>query len=441
MAPGLPRPLPVTRRLAVRLYLYTTLGDLIPLYGLYAVLFDDAGLTTAEISSLFVIWSLTAIVVEVPSGVWADTYSRRTLLVLAPLLAAAGFTLWVVAPSYWAFALGFVLWGSQGALRSGALEALVYEELARHGQADSYARVLGRATAAGTASAVTGVALATPVLALGGYAGVGAVSVLACLLCAAVAAGFPENRDRRHGADRTDGTDGTRTAAPDVSDSEDRDPSEIASGPDLVAGWSAYLSTLREGITQVRGRTGVRLAVLAVPAVGAVWESLEEYVPLLARESGVTSEGVPLVVLIVSTGLVAGGLLGGTVGSRGHRAPAVVLAGAAGTLAGAAALTAGDRRLVGFVGIALAFTAFQAVTVAVGARLQDAVTGDARSTVTSLAGLATDLAAIGVFALYAAGSAVASHRGLFVALALVYLPVAVLLAVSRRNPAVVERSA
>ena len=71
---------------------------------------------------------------------------------------------------------------------------------------------------------------------------------------------------------------------------------------------------------------------------------------------------------------------------------------------------------MGFAAIALAFAAFQAVTVVVDARLQAAIEGRARSTVTSLAGLLTEVATIATFALYAAGSAVASHAVLFAAL-------------------------
>mgnify|MGYP006200214433 CR=1 FL=1 len=63
----------------------------------------------------------------------ADAVSRRLLLCLAPLAAAAAFALWVLVPSYPAFAVGFLLWGAGGALASGSLEALVYTELARLG--------------------------------------------------------------------------------------------------------------------------------------------------------------------------------------------------------------------------------------------------------------------------------------------------------------------
>ncbi|WP_344891073.1 hypothetical protein [Actinomadura meridiana] len=50
------------------------------------MLFADAGLSVAAVSSLFVIWSVTTVALEVPSGVWADVFSRKLLLVAAPLL-------------------------------------------------------------------------------------------------------------------------------------------------------------------------------------------------------------------------------------------------------------------------------------------------------------------------------------------------------------------
>ena len=68
------------RRLTTTLYGYAFLDDLVLLYPVYALLFADTGLPLWQISSLFALWSLTAVVLEVPSGAWADTVSRRRLL-------------------------------------------------------------------------------------------------------------------------------------------------------------------------------------------------------------------------------------------------------------------------------------------------------------------------------------------------------------------------
>ncbi|ACZ84049.1 MFS transporter [Streptosporangium roseum] len=379
-------------RLATTLYGYTFLNDFILLYPVYALLFVDTGLSTAEISSLFVIWSVTSLVLEVPSGVWADAVSRRLLLTLAPLLAAAGYALWIIAPSYWAFAAGFVLWGAAGALQSGAMEALVYTELDRLGAAGRYATIMGRGRALGTGATMVATAAAAPALAVGGYPMLGAASVLACLLCAAVATTFPEHR---------------------VESTES--PEETPPG--------GYAAILREGVREMRSSRSVRRAVLLLAVVWAVWGSLEEYVALLAAATGVVAYAVPLLVLLVSAGVALGGVLATTGRRLTDRAFAGILA------AGALALGAGAISGVpaGFAAIAVAFCLFEMATVLAGARLQDRITGPARATVTSLAGLGTDVAGILVYGGYAAASTVAGHDVIFAVFAVPYLVLALAL--------------
>lgn len=79
------------------MYAYAFLDDFVLLYPVYAVLFAETGLSPAEISSLFAIWSVTGFALEVPSGLWADVYSRRRLLAVAPVLPAAGYALWTLS--------------------------------------------------------------------------------------------------------------------------------------------------------------------------------------------------------------------------------------------------------------------------------------------------------------------------------------------------------
>ncbi|MGW0450990.1 MFS transporter [Streptosporangium sandarakinum] len=445
------------RRLAATLYAYTFLDDFTLLYPLYALLFADTGLSTAEISSLLAIWSLTSLVMEIPSGAWADTVSRRLLLVLAPLLAGAGYALWFLFPSYGAFAAGFVLWGTAGALQSGALEALVYTELEREDAVGRYAGIMGRARALGTGAVMAATALAVPLFAAGGYSLVGVASVLVCLVCAAVAAAFPEHRTHRShrgtggrdgdpapdARDRASGPDAPD--APDVpdrdrapgSDARDRDGGPGGDAEDRDDGTGedtepssprAYLGMLRAGLREARGDRAVRRALLLVPAVAALWGALEEYVPLLAAGTGVATETVPLLVLLVSAGVAAGGFLAAAESRLTGRGLAVLLAvGAVALGAGAAAGNA-----LGFFAIAAAFCVFQTATVLADVRLQNTIAGPARATVTSVAGLATDVASLGVYGGYAAASAVAGHGMIFTLSAVPYLLIALFLA-SRRD--------
>lgn len=375
-----------------KLYAFSFLGDFILLYPVYTLLFSDSGLTVPEITSLFVIWAVAALLLEVPTGALADSLSRKALLVAGPLLGAAGFALWTAMPSYWAFAAGFVLWGAREALESGAFEALVHDNLSHTGRGERYAEVIGRARSIGLVATALAMAIASPVFAAGGYVAVGMGSVLACLICAAIAVTLPEHR----------------------AEPEDDDP-------------TGYLDTLKEGLAEARRSPRVRHALLLVPAVTAVWGELEEYVPLLAQESGAAPPAVPLLVLLVWVGATSGGLLAKRAARLRTRGLAAVL-----TVGGLAlGVGAATGHPAGFVGLAVAFAMFQLGEVLADARLQKRITGPSRATVTSLAGLLTDVCTIVALVLYGAASLVFSHSVLFVLFSVPYLVTA--LVMSRRT--------
>lgn len=405
-----PARVPATRRLAATLYGYAFLTDLVLLYPLYVLLFADTGLSVGQISSLFVLWAAAGIVLEVPSGVWADAVSRRLLLCLAPLLAAGGFALWVLLPSYPAFAVGFLLWGAGGALRSGALEALVFTELERLGAADRYARLIGRTRTAEVLGAVGSGVLAGPVFALGGYLAVGAASVATCLLAAAVAARFPEHRPPP-----------TPSAAPDGPSVGDEPGEEQG---DDEPGW---LDSLRLGLCEVRADRRVRAAVLLVAAVTAIWGGLDEYTGLLAADTGTTEVGVPLLLLLVWAGMTVGGLLAPLGERLSHRGYAGLLVFAAGATAAGALL----RHPGGFLLLAAAFAAFQLATVLADVRLQARIAGPARATVTSLAGMATDLTVVAFYGGYGLLAGAVGNPAAFAVAVLPYLLVALWLLTGR----------
>ncbi|MBT1095931.1 MFS transporter [Streptomyces sp. Tu102] len=379
------------RRLTTTLYGYSFLDDFVLLYPVYALLFADTGMSLWQISSLFALWSITGVLLEVPSGAWADAVSRRRLLWIGPLLTAAGFALWVAVPSYWAFAAGFVLWGAGGALGSGALEALVYDELDRLRAADRYAGVMGRSRAARLLGTVSSIGLAGPVFARGGYAAVGAASFVACVLTAAVATRFPEHRVR-------------------VGTDDD--------------GWA---KTLRTGLAEVRGDRAVRGALLLVPAVAGVWGALDEYTPLLVRDIGVAEATVPYLIMLIWAGVTLGSLLTGPAERLGTAGLAALLAASALALAvGAAA-----RSLAGIALVGLAFAGFQLAEVLADVRLQHRIDESRRATLTSVASLGTELATVVTFGVYALLGTEAAHSTVFAVLAVPYLVTALALARSR----------
>jgi hypothetical protein len=426
-------------------------------YPVYALLFADAGLSTARISTLFVIWSVVSFVFEVPSGAWADAWSRRRLYAIGAFLTAAGFASWTFWPTYAGFALGFVLWGLGGALCSGTLEALLYEEL---GDGGAYARVAGRGGTVAILAMLAATVLAAPSFAFGGYLLVGVLSVAVRAAGGCLALGFHETGPEGTGSHATGleetgshatGLEGTgshatgleetglegraraeaaRETEPEGTVREETTRSETArqgasraetpaeTAREEAAG-RGYLRTLRAGLGEVRGSRRVAWAV-AIAALVPGFTALDEYLPLLSRAAGAPTVAVPLLFALPALAMAIGSTLAGRWAQIAASRLAAGLATAAVLLAGGAL----SGRLVGMLPVALAFGILQFAIIVTETRLQESITGAARATVLSVAGFASEVFAVLLYAVFGAGAAFASVPALFALCALPLLATA-----------------
>ncbi|GLY95065.1 MFS transporter [Actinoplanes sp. NBRC 103695] len=355
---------------------------------MYALLFADTGLTTAEISSLFVIWSVVAFTAEIPSGAWADTWSRRRLYVLGAALTAAGFLTWTLWTAYPGFALGFVLWGLGGALCSGTLEALLYDSLA---DPDDYARVAGRGGTIAILSMLAATLLATPVFLLGGYVLVGVASVLVALAAGGFALGFPESRGE--GSDK-----------------------------------SGYLDTLRAGLRHAR--TGKHVVwALTLAALVPGFTALDEYIPLVTRATGVPVAYAGLFFAVPALFMALGSELAGRWAHCGPRVLGAVLAAAAALLAAGGL----SRHAAGMLPIGAAFGLLQFAIVLSETRLQEVTPSAVRATVLSVSGFAAEVVAVALYLFFGLGAAYATVPVLFALVGIPLLGTATVAAAGARH--------
>jgi hypothetical protein len=163
-----------------------------------------------------------------------------------------------------------------------------------------------------------------------------------------------------------------------------------------------------------------------VPAITAIWGALEEYTPLLIRGTGVTTAQVPLWSALIDAGVSIGGLLTAAANRLSTRALAALTAAATVAMAGGSL----SGRPAGLVLVALAFAAYQVITVVADTRLQERITGPGRATVTSVAALGTDTLTIFVYGAYAA----LAPAGPPTAFALVVLPYLLVAGALARKP-------
>ena len=394
----------LSRGFTVHLLGYHASRDLVPLYSVYALLFSDHGVAPGQVSLLFIIWSVTSFVCEVPSGAWADTVDRRALLVLSAVVYAAGFASWLLWPSFGGFALGFVLWGLSSALMSGTFESLLYDELVHRGRPLAYARLLGWARSTAMMANLAASGLAALLFALGGYALVGWTSVAIACGQGVLAATLPVSAVAR------------RAPRPDAS------PIGAA---EHHAGH--YLAMLRAGMAEGRHHPRVR-RVLVLTGLMVGLTAYDEYFPLVARDHGVPTGPTALLVGLTVVGQATGTALAGRSAVLGRRSLGALLA-TGGVLVSIGALL---TPYVGFVAVALGYGLLNNTMLVGEARLQEAISGPARATVTSVLGVVEEVVALSVYGIFALGALIVGFPAL---VALLGIPVlAIAAAVARWFP-------
>jgi MFS family permease len=158
----------------------------VPIFMLFQA---DRGLSFFERLALGGIYSAVIILVEVPTGVFADRMGRRRSMLCGALAMVASCLLATRADGFVEFAIAESLAALSMALISGADSAYLYDLLAAHDRAHEYPKresaasawhLLGSALAFAGGGALATVHMALPYLVTAGVAAVAAV--IACIL-------------------------------------------------------------------------------------------------------------------------------------------------------------------------------------------------------------------------------------------------------------------
>jgi DHA3 family tetracycline resistance protein-like MFS transporter len=159
----------------------------------------EAGLGPLQLVLIGSILEATAFLMEIPTGVLADTYSRRLSVIVGLLLYGLGWTLEGAIGAFWAFAASQVLWGTGATFISGANDAWIADEVGEARVGALYVRgaqmaQLGAFVAIPIAALLATVRLNLPVL-LGGL--LFFAIALFLILCMPERGFHPAPRERR----------------------------------------------------------------------------------------------------------------------------------------------------------------------------------------------------------------------------------------------------
>jgi MFS family permease len=141
------------------LTLLTTLASSF-IWGINTIFLLDAGLSNVEAFAANAFFTAGMVIFEVPTGVVADTWGRRTsyLLGAATLLLSTllYLVMWQVHAPLWAWAIASILLGLGFTFFSGATEAWLVDALASTGYKESLESVLARGQVVGGGAMLAG---------------------------------------------------------------------------------------------------------------------------------------------------------------------------------------------------------------------------------------------------------------------------------------------
>jgi len=85
-----------------------------------------------QIGLLYAIREIIVNIFEIPSGIIADTYGRKSSLVFSFLISIISFTFFYFSDNFWLFLIAFALYGIADAFRSGTHKGMIMSYLEKN---------------------------------------------------------------------------------------------------------------------------------------------------------------------------------------------------------------------------------------------------------------------------------------------------------------------
>ena len=339
-----------------RIYAYVFFRDLILIYALAVVLFTDNGMQPWQVGLLLTVWSATALLFEIPSGVLADKFYRKKILIVGELCRVFGFLCWLLWPNFYGFMLGFILWGLESALSSGTFEALLYDELKHEGQSQQYTKVIGKTNSIEALAIFFASVAASPAILLG-YDFVLWLSIAAIFIAIGCLLGLPDIQ-------RYEST-----------------------------GEKHYFSILRSGFKMAFNRHSILRIIVFLSVASALPGALEEFWPIFADQVGLPLYLIGLYVALLCIADAIGSYWAHLFERFSDTFFYVLL-----LLNGLILLAAAMLFNVPALLLLIVFSIFaQIIMVVFEAKLQHAIPSETRATISSVNGFLTEAGALIIY--------------------------------------------
>ena len=110
-------------------YIFTFLRNLMLILPIFILFYQENGLSLSQIGFLATIISVIGLILEVPSGVFADLYGKKLSIVMGSLIIILGYLLRAMSSTFVNFIIAIAILSVGVSFISGADSALLYDSL------------------------------------------------------------------------------------------------------------------------------------------------------------------------------------------------------------------------------------------------------------------------------------------------------------------------
>jgi len=132
-----------------RLYLIKIAKWFMMTMPIIVLFYQENGLGMRDVLLLQAVYSIAIVALEIPSGYAADTWGRKTTLIIGALLGTLGFVIYSFSFGFWGFLLAELTLGVGQSFISGSDSAMLYDTLLSQKREQQYLKYEGRVLSMG----------------------------------------------------------------------------------------------------------------------------------------------------------------------------------------------------------------------------------------------------------------------------------------------------
>jgi len=132
-----------------KLYIIRGLSNFMLIIPVIVPFFQENGLSVREVILLQSLFAWAVIAMEIPTGYFSDTFSRKSAIVIGGIFATVGVVIYTQSHAFWSFLLAEIILGFGVSFISGADSSMLYETLLAEGREGEYKKLGGRNSSIG----------------------------------------------------------------------------------------------------------------------------------------------------------------------------------------------------------------------------------------------------------------------------------------------------